>query len=229
MATATPPKPKQPAKKPAKNSNGNALLIGITAVMVVIGIAVIVMFTGSDTPAKSTTANNSKSSEFQDVKVTGSLSSLPDSGTDADIGKPAPTATGKNFAGDPVTLIQPGKPTMIVFAAHWCPHCNAELPLIIDWMKSNGNKDVDVIAVTTGSDVNKPNWPPSSWLANLGWGGRVLADSKDQTLAQAYGLTGYPYMVFVDAKGNVSTRFSGERPISDIDAAIAKISTNAAG
>ena len=225
MATTATPRPTASKKKnQPQKSTGTGLLIGITVAMVAVGILIVVLISGGDTPTTVTGANGQKVSEFQNVKVDGKIEPMPEGGAnDTEIGKAAPTATGKDFAGNDVTLITRGTPTMIVFLAHWCPHCNAEAPLIVDWMKVNGNKGVDVVAVTTGSDSAKPNWPPSSWLANLGWGGRVLADSKDATLAQAYGLTGYPYIVFVDAQGNVTARMSGEKPIADIDAEIAKI------
>ena len=218
MATAT-------KKQPQKSNNGTVMLIGISVAIVAIGALVIVLFTGSDTK---TTPGSSGSTlkQFQSATVTGSLARFPDptkNEKETEIGKPAPTVVGKDFAGNTVNLIEPGKPTMIAFVAHWCPHCNKEVPLIVDWMATGGNKGVDVIAVATGSDQNNPNWPPSEWLANLSWPGRVIADSQDAKIATAYGLTGYPLLVFVDSKGKVTDRMSGEEPIANIQAAIDKI------
>ena len=32
------------------------------------------------------------------------------------------------FDGAPLTIAPTGKPMLVVFLAHWCPHCNAEIP-----------------------------------------------------------------------------------------------------
>ncbi|MGI8938357.1 MAG: TlpA family protein disulfide reductase [Iamia sp.] len=52
---------------------------------------------------------------------------------DPAIGQVAPTLTGIDPAGDPVT-IDPGAegPMVIAFVAHWCPHCQAEVPRLVD-------------------------------------------------------------------------------------------------
>jgi len=214
MATAT-------KKQPQKSNNGTLMLVGISVAIVAIGILVIVLFTGSD--SKPDAKKTSTAKEYQSSTITGTLAGLPESGADPEVGKTAPTVVGKDFAGNTVNLIEKGKPELIVFLAHWCPHCNAEAPLIVDWMAKGGNKGVDVIGVTTGSDEAKPNWPPSEWIANLSWAGRVMTDSQDAKIATAYGLPGYPYLIFVDANGKVTKRMSGEQPIADIQAAIDQI------
>jgi hypothetical protein len=44
-----------------------------------------------------------------------------------------------------------------------------------------------------------------------------MADSPDNTAAQAYGLPGYPYLVLLDANGKVTARNSGEMTIDQIN------------
>lgn len=215
MATAT-------KKQPQKSNNGTMMLVGISVAIVAIGVLVIVLFTGSSSDTK-VPAAASGVKQYQPSTITGTLAGLPESGADPEIGKTAPPVVGKDFAGNTVDLIKKGQPTLVMFVAHWCPHCNAETPLIVDWMAKGGNKGVDVIAVTTGSDEAKPNWPPSEWIANLSWSGRVMTDSQDGSIAAAYGLPGYPYLVFVDANGKVTQRMTGEQPITAIQAAIDKI------
>jgi thiol-disulfide isomerase/thioredoxin len=112
---------------------------------------------------------------------------------------------------------------MIVFGAHWCPHCQKEFPEIVDWMDAGGNKGVTVIAVPTGTNPQAPNYPPSSWLQRIGWKGEVLVDDKNSTAAQAYGLQAYPMVVYVGADGKVKMRTEGEVPGSTLDEGIKKI------
>jgi len=48
----------------------------------------------------------------------------------------------------------------------------------------------------------------------------VIADSNDKKAANAFGLSGYPYFVLVDAQGKVFKRASGEVAMDDLTAMI---------
>ena len=143
----------------------------------------------------------------------GALPSLPTSGTDTAIGMPAPTIAGQSFEGTPVT-IDPGasgKPTAIWFVAHWCPHCQAEVPRIVA-LDQQGRlpRNVDIYAVSTSVNPAAPNYPPSTWFADVAWPFPSVADSPDGAAGSAYGLGSFPYLVITDAAGNVVYRHSGE-------------------
>jgi len=59
---------------------------------------------------------------------------LPESGDDSTLGLIAPTLNGHAFDGSNLSVTPgDGKPYMIVFLAHWCPHCNREVPRLIEW------------------------------------------------------------------------------------------------
>ena len=78
-------------------------------------------------------------------------------------------------------------------------------------LAQNGQiEGVDVTAIATGTSSENPNYPPSEWLAREDWPFGVMVDDRRFRLAAAYGLTGYPFMVFVDANGEVVGRVSGE-------------------
>lgn len=96
-----------------------------------------------------------------------------------------------------------GEATMVVFLAHWCRFCNAEVPVINAWLEEDGLPDgVEVRAVATGIDPGQPNFPPDQWLRELGWMVPTVVDA-DNSIAAAYGLESYPYWVFVDREGIV--------------------------
>ena len=59
------------------------------------------------------------------------LPPLPDSGDDPAVGLTAPVLTGESFDGSAVTTASEGGPVMVVVLAHWCPHCNDEIPRLI--------------------------------------------------------------------------------------------------
>jgi hypothetical protein len=48
------------------------------------------------------------------------------------------------------------------------------------------------------------------------WTFDQFADSEKQDASAAYGVGGYPFLVFIDAAGNVTSRASGEIPVEDI-------------
>jgi thiol-disulfide isomerase/thioredoxin len=150
------------------------------------------------------------------VAVSGTpLPTLTDSTNDPAVGKTAPTLTGVTFKGSAVTIGNTGQAHLVIFVAHWCPHCQAEVPRIVALQKA-GQIPVPVVSVATGTSSSEPNYPPSAWLAREGWPYPVLVDTKTSTAATSYGLPGYPFLVFVDAQGKVVRRLSGEVAPSDL-------------
>jgi thiol-disulfide isomerase/thioredoxin len=142
---------------------------------------------------------------------------------DPAIGMQVPVASGPSFDGTTVTIGEPGRPQIILFLAHWCPHCQREVPLLQDWIDANGMPaGVDLLSVATSIDSNAPNYPPDAWLAAEGWTVPTLVDPEN-TVADAYGLAGFPYWVFTDADGKVAVRTIGELTIEQIEQAIALI------
>lgn len=155
--------------------------------------------------------------EYGTVTVTGTPLPRYTGGIDDPArGKTIPTVKGENFAGEP-TEISPttGKAQMIVFLAHWCPHCNREAPRLAAYLKANGGTppaNVDLTIVPTGSSQQAPNWPPSQWVVQMGLGAvNTLVDNQTQTAAAAFGLSAYPFIVMVDASGKVVERRDGEQ------------------
>ena len=136
--------------------------------------------------------------------------------TDRAIGDTIPTLTGEGFNGAPVTIAPGAKPRVVLFVAHWCPHCQAEVPRIVTIAKKKAFKGLAVSTVATGTSSGYPNYPPSAWLRREHWPFPVMVDSQQQTAAIAYGLASYPYLVFVDAQGKVAGRASGEIAPSDL-------------
>jgi thiol-disulfide isomerase/thioredoxin len=147
------------------------------------------------------------------------LPELPQGGADPAVGLLAPAVEGQDLAGEPIAIPGAGRPKVVMFLAHWCPHCQAEVPRIGDWVADNGlPEDVDVVSVATATDETKPNYPPGAWLQGEGWPIDVLVDDQQGTAAIGYGLTGFPFFVAVDAEGNVVQRASGELSVQQWEA-----------
>ena len=146
---------------------------------------------------------------------------------DPAVGQAAPAVTGTDFDGTPVSIEADGRPKVILFLAHWCPHCQEEVPVVQAWVTAGGVPEgVDVISVATAIDPAAPNYPPDAWFAREGWTSPVIVDPTN-SVAQAYGLTAFPFWVFVGADGNVRARAIGEVSIADLEAAIRGLTPSA--
>ena len=214
----------------AKNQRN--IFIGLGLVVAIAAIFAVLASGGSDTTTTTTVPSGNGSAvaaEYQPITITGdALTPLGDSGTDASAGAPGPAMKGYTHAGAPIEVASAkGAPTMLVFLAHWCPHCNREIPRLIDWKEQGLVPDnLRVVGITTASRNDQANWPPSEWIQTMKWPFEVMADSETQQAAAAYGVDGFPFMVILDAQGKVAKRFSGEVEVADlvsiIDTAIGK-------
>jgi thiol-disulfide isomerase/thioredoxin len=208
---------RQAADAAAHQRRTRTALWGGVAVLVVIAVIIAVLVSGGGGDSSATAF------ETAPVKVTGAALPQYDSTVSPDpaIGDTIPTLDGKSlFDGKPITVAPNGKPQAIIFVAHWCPHCQAEVPRLVQLAQQGVFDGVDVTAVATGTNSGYPNYPPSSWLKDQKWPFPVMADSKQETAAQAYGLSAYPYFVLVTANGKVAARASGEIPPADVKANI---------
>ncbi|MEX0835106.1 MAG: TlpA disulfide reductase family protein [Nitriliruptor sp.] len=145
-----------------------------------------------------------------DPTIEGEVLPVLPEGEDPAVGTTAPVVAGADFDGDPTT-IGDAEAEMIVFLASWCPACQAELPELVEWMEGGGLPDgVELTAVSTGLDPNRPPWPPEGWLIDRGgYNGDVLVDDADGSVAAAYGLSGTPFWVVLQ-DGQVVARAAGQ-------------------
>jgi thiol-disulfide isomerase/thioredoxin len=196
------------------------LWIGVAALVLVLAVAALVSSGGSGGKKKPAAGVE----ETRPVVVTGAaLPELAQSGADPAVGKEIPEVRGQSFDGSPVDIRNDGRPKLILFVAHWCPHCQREVPLLTDYLKSHPlPKGVDIYTVATATNPQRPNYPPSAWLAKVGWKGPTMADSDDAKAANAFGLNAFPYFVAVDGSGKVVARTTGEITTDDFAGLAAK-------
>lgn len=142
---------------------------------------------------------------------------------DPAIGLPAPTVRGTDFDGNAVA-IAPGEATAILFLAHWCSHCQAEVPAVQEWLDGGGGvPGASLVSVSTAVDRLRDGYPPSQWLDEEGWTVPVVMDDEAGSAHRAYGGAGFPYWVFVDRDGNVAARWAGELSIPQLAELLAAI------
>ena len=183
-------------------SRSLAPVIAVVAVIVV-AVVVALLASGGDDGGDDTLATAG-------VTVRGSaLPQLPQGGPDPGTGAEAPTLEGVSPAGTPTTVSPTGEPTLLAFLAHWCPACQAELPHLVDLQEAGDLDGLRSVAVLTGTDRSRPNYPPGEWVEEEGWSGEVLLDDERSPAATAFGLTSYPYLVLLDGEGKVIARSAG--------------------
>ena len=207
------------------------VIIIVGVVVLVLGLAgVAVLLTGGDDADSGVLAPGEIPRETygenveanQPVVVTGDPLPGLDSVVDVDpaIGTAMPVVNGASFDGRPITVGGPTDgPTMYVFLAHWCPHCNDEIPELIDLKNSDGIPEgVNVVAISTAVDETAPNYPPSDWLVKKNWPSQwpVMADSADSMSFVVNGGGGFPYLLIADADGNVLDRASGTKSADEL-------------
>lgn len=202
----------------SKKPGGNRILIMGASLVALLALVAFLATKGDD----DTTNLSGEPSETQAVSVTGTPLPKLTGGDTSATGLTAPSIDGKNFAGSQITIAPSSHPKLVVFVAHWCPHCQREVPKIAGWLDDKGKPEgLEIIVVATATDANRPNYPPSEWLQEEGLDLPTLADDSDYSAAAAMGLGNYPYFVLLDADNKVLARDSGELEIEQLDALVA--------
>ncbi len=197
-----------PTAEEESSGLGRRILI-IAGVLVLLAILIVI---GAGLASEEAAEPDREALLLPDVTVSGGFLP-PHSGNeqaDPAVGSPAPEATSTDFSGLPATIENDGVPKMLIFLAHWCPHCQREVPALQAWIDRNGiPTGVDVVSVVTSIDEIRANYPPDAWLRREGWTPRVVVDDSSNSISTAYGLTAFPYYVMIDGSGNVVQRISG--------------------
>lgn len=88
---------------------------------------------------------------------------------------------------------------------------------------------MDLYTISTSPDPNRQEYPPSAWLSDAGWPVPVLADSEQREAADAYGLTAFPYTVFVYSDGTIAARVTGGLSYDSFIGAVEFLAENPTG
>lgn len=185
--------------------NKNFIIAG--AVVLVLGLAIAIGVTLSSEPVAAGLPEG-------EINVDGE--SLPQYAGENDdnvaLGLAAPTFSAPDQNSEIFQLEKNGNSKALLFLAHWCPHCQREVPVVQRFIDSNGvPPGIDVIAVATSIDRGRDNYPPQEWLQREGWSETQIYD-LDREIGEAYGLNAFPYWVFLDKDLNVLARRTGNLP-----------------
>jgi thiol-disulfide isomerase/thioredoxin len=99
-----------------------------------------------------------------------------------------------------------GKVVVLTFWASWCGQCLKELPILESVQRKAGKERVRIVAIN--SDKER-----SEYLAMRrrmrDFTMTMTEDRADRSIADQYGVTGYPHMVMVDKEGLVAFTHRG--------------------
>ena len=194
----------------SSSGSRTGLIIGAVGGLVVLLLVAAVMFGSEEVGA-----------EYGEPEISGTALTLFPNSESIDFtaaGQVAPDVLGKNFDDSVVTITNDGKAKAIVFLAHWCSHCQAEVPRVQQWLDETGGVEgVDMYSVSTAINSGRTNYPASTWLDNENWTVPVIVDDKDSSVLTAYGSGGFPYWVFLNADGTVAVRTAGELSIAQLE------------
>jgi len=202
-----------------KKSNGSQTGRGMAIAGVILGFIWIAVF--GVFVAAVVFGNEEAGAEYGDPMITGTALTLYPNTESVDFSATeqiAPDVAGRNYAGNAVSITNDGRAKGIVFLAHWCPHCQEEVPRVQEWLNSGGGVDgVDLYSVSTAALAARSNFPASSWLDSEGWTIPVIVDDQEGSVHSAYGAGGFPYWVFLNADGTVAVRTAGQLTIVQLE------------
>ncbi|NQV06399.1 TlpA family protein disulfide reductase [bacterium] len=167
-----------------------------------------------------TTAPGSDLLTFGTVEVEGeTLPRLPDDGSDLFVGMAVPTLRSLDLNGEPIEIdMADGQAKMVMFVAHWCPHCQDELPVVHDWLLATEFPDnVDFYTVSTLTQADRTNFPPGPWFVAEDWQWPVFVDDERSTASTAVGLPAVPFWLLVNTDGTLAARGPAALPAEALD------------
>lgn len=194
----------------ASSASRTGIIIGAVGALVVVLLVVAVVFGDEEAGA-----------EYGEPVIEGTALTLYPSTQSVDFsaaGQIAPDVFGQDYAGNDVAITNDGTAKAIAFIAHWCSHCQAEVPRVQEWLDNGGGVEgVDLYSVSTSANSGQPNYPASAWLDNEGWTVPLIVDDKAGSVHAAYGSGGFPYWVFLNADGTVAARTAGQLTIEQLE------------
>jgi len=106
-----------------------------------------------------------------------------------------------------------GRLVFLDFWATWCDPCRASIPLVQHFRRTHPG--IDVVSVDVGEPVALVRPFATQFKMD------DVALDPDQTVAHAFGVTGYPTMFAIDATGRVRASWVGFNP--DVEREMAEI------
>jgi cytochrome c biogenesis protein CcmG, thiol:disulfide interchange protein DsbE len=210
MTATAPKKTKKAAPAAPAKSGSKAFMLGVVGI-VVVGLLLVAFLAKGHKSAISGDPTGAVAISGAPLTQMPQSTGVTDSTTDPSYGAVAPTLVGTSFDGSDVTIKPDGRYKAVYFIAHWCPHCQKEVPLVQELI-SEGKvpANMDIYAVSTAVKPDAGNYPPQGWLDRIKLKATIMRDDANSQALSAYGGGGFPYAVYLDGDNKVIGRSSGE-------------------
>ncbi len=172
------------------SAGGNKTLLVALVVFTALALAAIAAFAMAST---SGSAGSSSSGSF-----------TPNDQGLLQPGSQAPEFSTQGVDGGEVSLSS-GEPTLLVFFATWCPHCNNEAPVLAELAEEN--EDLNVVMAGIDGEDNPEK--VRQFVEEYGIESEAL---YQPSLGQTYQVTGYPTAYVIDGQGQIVGANAGETP-----------------
>jgi thiol-disulfide isomerase/thioredoxin len=143
----------------------------------------------------------------------------PNQPNDAALGLQLGTVTGTEYYTAAATSIDPADDTHRVWLvwAHWCPHCQNELPAVAEWYEENAAAypEIELVTISTAIDPSRDN-PLEPYLEESQFPFPVLVDEAT-TIAGQIGASAFPFWMVTDGEGTVLVRIPGAIGIETVE------------
>jgi len=89
----------------------------------------------------------------------------------------------------------------LYFSAHWCGPCRAFTPKLVTFVEMLREDDIDFPIIFGSSDKDADAF--ASYFSEMPWNAFPHADARIETLKKKYAVSGIPWLVVLDANGNL--------------------------
>ena len=138
---------------------------------------------------------------------------------DVAVGMKLETIEGENGYSDDQLTIDPadGQKRIWMIWAHWCPHCQTELPALAASYDAYQEAYPDISFATISSSIDPERGNPlEPYLEEQQFPFPVLVD-PDSSVAARLGVNAFPFWVITDGDGTVLLRSAGYLDATQLD------------
>jgi thiol-disulfide isomerase/thioredoxin len=114
-----------------------------------------------------------------------------------------------------------GAPTVLAIWAPWCPHCQAELPVLSSTVAEY--RSVQLASVVTAIGQH-PGPSPDEYLTDHRLTFPAAIDDESGTLARALGVQAFPTLYLVGSDGKIALAAEGEVPAETLKEELSSLS-----
>jgi thiol-disulfide isomerase/thioredoxin len=160
-----------------------------------------------------------RDSDGIDASSTSTTSDEPAQAAEADA-RPIPEFTADLRDGGTLDSADITGPAMIQVFASWCPSCQAHAPLVAQVQDEFDGLETYYVNVADDAE------PAAGFIAEHDWATSPVLVDDDRSIASAFGVTGQPHTIFIDADGNVADVLEGGGELGALQAAAERVTAS---